>query len=122
MSHRSSACSLWPPRPLLPTITTFDPLHPPRALRAHCKLRVSHNNQTGRFVVPFRPVWSPCGGSLLVGDMKRCVVAFDAARGSKLGSLNGEGLTAVPSRLATHPAGLPMIAGATNSGRVHIWR
>jgi hypothetical protein len=86
------------------------------------QLVVKHNNNTGRWVVPFRPAWSPAGDALLVGDMKRGVALFDAAAGAQLGLLSAEPLTAIPSRLALHPAGLPVLAAATSSGRVHIWR
>jgi hypothetical protein len=32
-----------------------------------------------------------------------------------------EFLTAIPSRFAAHPL-LPVVAAATSSGRMHIWR
>ncbi|WIA35857.1 hypothetical protein OEZ86_004241 [Tetradesmus obliquus] len=91
-----------------------------------CKLQqarvIKHNNNTGRWVVPFRPAWSPAGDAVLTGDMKRGVALFDAASGAQKCLLASEYLTAIPSRLALHPAGLPVMAAATSSGRVHIWR
>lgn len=30
-------------------------------------------------------------------------------------------MTAIPSRIAAHPS-LPVLVGATNSGRLHVWR
>jgi hypothetical protein len=86
------------------------------------QLAIKHNNNTGRWVVPFRPAWSPAGDAVLVGDMKRGVALFDAASGAQRCLLSAEPLTAIPSRLALHPAGLPVLAAATSSGRVHIWR
>lgn len=83
---------------------------------------IKHNNNTGRWVVPFRPVWSPAGDAVLTGDMKRGVALFDAASGAQKCLLASDYLTAIPSRLALHPAGLPVMAAATSSGRVHIWR
>lgn len=35
--------------------------------------------------------------------------------------LHGEAMTAIPSRNVAHPS-LPVLAAATNSGRVHIYR
>jgi hypothetical protein len=60
--------------------------------------------------------------------MKRGVAAFDAATGARLGLLAAEHLTAIPSRLAAWPGaagggqGRPMLAAATSSGRVHVFR
>jgi hypothetical protein len=93
-----------------------------------CCMQVSirHNNNTGRWLVPFRPCWSPDGSALAVGDMKRGVALFDAASGSQAGPLlAAEPLTAIPSRLAMQAlpgAAGPLLAAATSSGRVHIFR
>jgi hypothetical protein len=89
---------------------------------------VKHNNNTGRWVTPFRPCWSPNGDGFLVGDMKRGVALFDANSGKQLGLKTAEGLmTAIPSRFAVHPVGSvegskALFAAATSSGRVHLWR
>ena len=98
------------------------------AYRLLAQLVVKHNNNTGRWVTPFRPCWSPSGDGFLVGDMKRGVALFDAATGKQLGLKTAEGLmTAIPSRFAVHPAGAvdgskALFAAATSSGRVHVWR
>lgn len=86
------------------------------------QVSIRHNNNTGRWVVPFRPAWSPGAESVLVGDMKRGVAVFDATTGAQQCLMAAEPLTAIPSRLALHPGGLPVLAAATSSGRVHIWR
>lgn len=94
-------------------------------------LSVRHDNQTGRWVIPFRPAWwGP--DALLVGDMKRGVCIFDANSGARVGLLQSPDLmTAIPSRLAPWGAapggpgsegGAAMLAAATNSGRVHVFR
>lgn len=88
------------------------------------QLSVEHNNNTGRWVIPFRPAWwgADC---IITGDMKRGVAAFDAANGQVVGLLAADGLTAIPSRLAVwngEGGGKPMLAAATSSGRVHIFR
>lgn len=36
--------------------------------------------------------------------------------------LSSEHMTAIASRNAVHPAGLPVLASATNSGRIHVYR
>lgn len=91
-------------------------------------LSVRHNNNTGRWVIPFRPAW---WGSdvLLVGDMRRGVAAFDASTGAPRALLSSDALTAIPSRLAAWrpgaggaEGGRAMLAAATSSGRVHIFR
>lgn len=69
--------------------------------------------------MPFRPAWSPAGDAVCVGDLKRGVAVFRDT-GAAMGVLSGEALTAIPSRLAMHSAGL--MAAATSSGRVHIFR
>ncbi|KAI8466908.1 MAG: WD40-repeat-containing domain protein [Monoraphidium minutum] len=91
-------------------------------------LRSRHNNNTGRWVIPFRPAWWG-GSAYAVGDMKRGVAVFDAATGAQAGLMAGEALTAIPSRLAAWlpgeggaEGGAPMLAAATSSGRVHIFR
>jgi hypothetical protein len=90
---------------------------------------MKHDNQTGRWVIPFRPSWWG-GGAVIVGDMKRGVAVFDAATGARVGLKTApEVMTAIPSRLAAWGAGAggdqvgrPMLAAATNSGRVHVFR
>ncbi|KAG2436241.1 hypothetical protein HXX76_006552 [Chlamydomonas incerta] len=114
-------------------------------------LSISHNNQTGRWITPFRAVWSAAADAVLVGSMKRGLDVFTApspaaaqqgaggvpspARGKKapvaegvadpggklLATLSSEYMTAIPSRAAPHPL-LPVVVAATSSGRCHIWR
>lgn len=93
----------------------------------HRQVRIKHNTQTGRWVVPFRPAWSPDAATVAVGDMKRGVSLFNASSGGRLGMLAGEVLTAIPSRLAMTTVGGSsswncLLAAATSSGRVHVFR
>ena len=37
---------------------------------------MQHNNNTGRWVIPFRAVWGPASDCLIVGNMKRMVLLF----------------------------------------------
>ena len=82
---------------------------------------VKHNNNTGRWIIPFRAVWAPSADGLLVGGMGRTVDVYDAARGTALAALASPHMTAIPSRIAPHP-GLPVLAAATASGRINVWR
>ena len=56
-----------------------------------------------------------------MGSMKRGVDLFSSTTGSKLGVLQSELMTAIPSRCCVH-SGLGLLAAATSSGRVHVWR
>jgi hypothetical protein len=84
-------------------------------------LTVKHDNNTGRWVLPFRAAWTPAADGFIVGNMKRYVDLFDAADGSLAAQLSSERMTAIASRNAAHPA-LPVLAAATNSGRLHVYR
>ena len=84
-------------------------------------VKIKHDCQTGRWILPLRAVWSAKGDAVIVGGMKRTVHVYDAANG-KLGSqLSSEYMTAIPARNCVHPE-LPLLAGGTGSGRIHIYR
>lgn len=84
-----------------------------------------HNNNTGRWIIPFRAIWAPPAWApdvALVGGMSRTIDAFSAGSGAALASLRSpDWMTAIPSRLAAHPA-VPVLAGATASGRINVFR
>ncbi|EFN57084.1 hypothetical protein CHLNCDRAFT_143861 [Chlorella variabilis] len=82
---------------------------------------IKHDNNTGRWVLPFRAVWNAAGDGVIVGNMKRFVDVFDASSGAMAAQLHSEHMTAIASRNAVHPA-LPVLACATNSGRIHVYR
>lgn len=83
---------------------------------------MKHDNQTGRWVTPFRPTWGPASDSFVVGNFqKRGVDVFDAASGQHRALLNSPFLTAIPVRMCVHPS-RPVLAAGTSSGRMHIWR
>jgi len=85
-------------------------------------LAMKHDNQTGRWLLPFRAVWAPCGEAFVCGSMQRETEIVSAATGRHLAKLASPALlTAVPSRHAVAASGLA-IAAATASGRVHVWR
>jgi WD40 repeat protein len=85
-------------------------------------LKIKHNNQTGRWVLPFRAVWTPGSDGAVIGSMKREVEVFDAAKGTLAAKLSdAERMTAIASRFAVHPT-RNIIAAGTASGRIHIYR
>jgi hypothetical protein len=123
-------------------------------------LTVSHNCNTGRWIVPFRAVWvrararsvlpsarrvvtrrvpsacsaarrrhrrrppstpqTPGSDGIIVGSMKRQMHVISTATGKLAKAYDSELMTAIPARNAAHPS-LPVIAGGTASGRVHIY-
>jgi WD40 repeat protein len=86
-------------------------------------LKIKHNNQTGRWVLPFRAIWSAAGDGILCGSMQRAVEIFNPdVSAPALASFASEPhMTAIASRLACHRAH-DFIAAATASGRIHIFR
>lgn len=82
---------------------------------------VRHDNQTGRWVLPLRAIWTPLGDGAIIGNMRRFVDIFDASSGKLTSQLSSEWMTAIAARNCVHPM-LPILASATASGRVHIFR
>jgi WD repeat-containing protein 76 len=84
-------------------------------------LAIKHDNQTGRWVLPFRAKWTGSDG-FAIGSMKRELEIFSASTGSRqLRLVSPDLMTAIPSRVAVHQT-LPIAAGSTCSGRVHVFR
>lgn len=86
----------------------------------HESVRVRHNCNTGQYLVPFRAQFSPAGDGIMCGALRKNFMLWDAASAACVGSYDSALLSAVPSRCAFHPC-MPHIAGATGSGRVHIF-
>jgi WD repeat-containing protein 76 len=81
--------------------------------------RQKHNNQTGRWISPFKAIWAPDGSTVFCGDMKRGLFCMDAESGG--GSLlTSDLVTAISPRLACH-AEVGIVAMGSGSGRVHLW-
>ncbi len=81
-----------------------------------------HNNDTGRWIIPFRAVWGPAGDCVLVGNMGRAVDVLGVGAGAMVGQLSDqEHMTAIPSRNICHPSAA-LLAASTGSGRVHVYR
>ena len=85
------------------------------------EVRIRHNNQTGRWLLPFRAAWTPDAQGLVVGSLRREVEIFCSTSGDARARYSSELQTAVSSRHATDPS-RRMVAAATASGRVHIYR
>lgn len=95
---------------------------PPAPPPARPAVSVRHDNQTGRWLLPLRAVWTPGGDAFVVGSMKRETEVFSAATGARVAAhAHPSLLTAVPSRHAVHPGRAGAVAAGTASGRAHIW-
>ena len=84
-------------------------------------ISIKHDNNTGRWVFPFRAVWSADSSSVIIGNMKRYLDVYSVATGrlSCQGSAP-ELMTAIPSRNCCSDDST-RIAAATASGRVHVY-
>ena len=82
---------------------------------------IPHNNKTGRWVLPFRAVWTSAGDGVLVGNMQRNVDVYSVATAKLVKQLQSPFMTAIPSRSCVHPT-LPIVAASTASGRVHVYQ
>ncbi|CAK7562628.1 MAG: hypothetical protein SEPTF4163_000476 [Sporothrix epigloea] len=87
--------------------------------------KISHNNQTGRWVTILKPQWqrhAPNGGihKFVVGNMNRFVDVYAGATGEQLGQLDGDGITAVPAVAHFHPTH-NWVAGGNASGKLTLW-
>jgi WD repeat-containing protein 76 len=85
--------------------------------------KVKHNNNTGRYMLPFRAVWWNNSDAVVVGGLRRTVdvISSDGKGGGVDFALESEYMTAIPSRHCVHPT-LSVLASATGSGRVHIFK
>jgi WD40 repeat protein len=96
------------------------------------KNSVRHDNMTGRWLTTFQAVFHPQLDLFVVGSMRqpRCIELFDPAptstteqHGRLIRTVQGNGITAVVSRLAFHPRMDQLIVcGGNSSGRVTIVR
>ncbi|GLI61161.1 hypothetical protein VaNZ11_003447 [Volvox africanus] len=70
------------------------------------ELSIPHNNQTGRWITPFRAVWSATCDAVLVGNMHRGLDVFrsTAPRGQRDGGGDGDVLRS-PHLIHPHKAG-----------------
>ncbi|XP_076347171.1 WD repeat-containing protein 76-like isoform X2 [Tachypleus tridentatus] len=81
-----------------------------------------HNNQTGRWLTPFRAIWLPNNEEgFIVGSMNHPhqIEVLDV-NGDCAYTFMGESLGSVCSINAFHPTE-PVLAGGNSSGRVHVF-
>ncbi|KAI1258746.1 WD40-repeat-containing domain protein [Xylariaceae sp. FL1019] len=88
------------------------------------KVKIPHNNQTGRWVTILKPQWQakPADGvnKFVIANMNRFVDVYDS-EGKQLAQLDGEGITAVPAVAELHPVH-NWVAGGNGSGKLCLWR
>ena len=87
--------------------------------------QVKHNNQTGRWLTPFRASWHPTReGMMVTGSMERPrqIEVWGTGTGSldMVSRLKGEMLGSVCSLVEIHPS-REVVVGGNSSGRVHVF-
>lgn len=82
---------------------------------------LKHNNNTGRWLTPFKAVWMPgCDELFLVGSMEypRRIEVYSSG-GTLQRRITAESLSSICSLIDVHPERL-VIAGGNSSGKVHV--
>ncbi|XP_047323643.1 WD repeat-containing protein 76 [Impatiens glandulifera] len=82
---------------------------------------ISHYNHTGRWISPFRAIWSWDDSSLFVGNMRRGVDVISTEQKRTETTLQSPHLSAITCRFDIHPYHVGMLAGATSGGQIYIW-
>jgi WD40 repeat protein len=92
-------------------------------------LTLRHNNDTGRYIIPFKPWWNGNSDGFFVGEMDPSpyhgLGVYDAVTGERRGLLGREGLlTAIPARgcCGVLPGDAGVVVACTSSGRAHVFR
>jgi len=86
--------------------------------------QVRHNNQTGRWLTPFRATWHPTReNAFLTGSMERPrrMEVWSSAENklSMVAKLSGDEMASVASLVDIHHSGA--VVGANSSGRLHLF-
>jgi WD40 repeat protein len=82
---------------------------------------IYHYNPPRRWISPFRAIWGWDDRYLFIGNMEKALDAICTS--TKITTtLRNPLMTAIPTRLATHPFSCGTLAGATAGGRVYVWR
>jgi len=94
-----------------------------KTISPQCQVR--HNNQTGRWLTPFRSGWHPTrDGMLVTGSMERPrqMEVWETSSGSLdlVARLRGEFLGSICSLVDVHPT-KEVVVGGNSSGRVHVF-
>ncbi|RKP20289.1 WD40 repeat-like protein [Rozella allomycis CSF55] len=90
------------------------------------KAIIEHNNQTGRWITPFRATWAPSSYEdkepwFYVGNMNKNLDIFSGEDGSLISSVNSDVMSAQPAVNILHPTNSWMASG-TGSGKVALWK
>lgn len=84
---------------------------------------VRHNNQTGRWITPFKAVWDPKSSAkesrIIIGDMNRGLDVYNE-KGVLLQNVTSEYVTAQPAVSAVHPYH-PVIISGNASGKLIMY-
>jgi len=104
-------------------LTLFNTSTMAKTISPQCKAK--HNNQTGRWLTPFRSSWHPTReGMLVTGSMERPrqIEVWGTASGSLdlVSRLRGEFLGSVCSLVEVHPT-KEVVVGGNSSGRLHVF-
>lgn len=87
---------------------------------------VKHNNQTGRWITPFRAFWdskkdpNSIFGRIIIGNMQHGLDCIDGKTGTVTSSYCEEYLTSQPAANAVHP-NYDVVASGNATGRIFIW-
>ncbi|KAJ3129226.1 hypothetical protein HK098_002210 [Nowakowskiella sp. JEL0407] len=106
------------------TVKIFRNIMEMESLRA--TVSIARNNNTGRWVTPFRAIFSPVlqnHSAVFIANMRRPIDAYSASAGRLICQLyDDDQITAIPSVLAVKMDGQNMmLAGSNASGKSFIW-
>merc|ERR1711892_963855 len=101
----------------------FNTTQTSKTIAPQCQIR--HNNQTGRWLTPFRASWHPTReGMLVTGSMERPrqIEVWGTSSGSldMVAKLRADDLGSVCSLVEIHPS-REVVVGGNSSGRVHVF-
>ncbi|XP_052198631.1 DNA damage-binding protein CMR1 [Diospyros lotus] len=82
---------------------------------------IHHNNQTGRWLSPFRAIWGWDDSYIYIGNMNRGVDVISTAKRRIFTTLQSPDMSAIPCRFDAHPYKIGMLAGGTSGGQVYVW-
>lgn len=101
------------------TLRIFDSSRMPGNIRLTTSIK--HNNETGRWLTPFRSVWLPDDDTFVVGSLlyPRRIEAY-SSDGILVHRFKGESLGTVCSVIDVHPS-QPLLAGGSSSGKVYFF-
>ncbi|KAI9209411.1 WD40-repeat-containing domain protein [Polychytrium aggregatum] len=90
------------------------------------RITIRHDNNTGRWIQKFKATWRDAPahstGLFFIGNMSRGVDVYSGQAGRRIASLfDAENVTAIPAVNTFHPHAT-LLASASASGKVTIWK